>query len=333
MRNSILRCLPLAACILPCAGFAATISVGPGETYTTISAAVAAAQAGDTIQVQAGLYENDFPETKVPLTLMAVGGRVVMRATVPPPNQKGILLTDTDATVIGFDFTGAHIPNSWGGNGAGIRYQGGNLTVQDCYFAHNQDGLLSAPSSGTITILNSEFAYNGNKTGPNAGYTHNIYVGMVAKLDIENSYIHSANVGHEVKSRAAVTVINNSRIVDGPAGTASYSVDLPQGGIATITNSYIEKGPHAGNQTVVSFGEEGNLQPNSALSLSATLVESDLTAFPPLVVNNTTTAPATLGALSLYGFTPSEVAEGPYTVTSAFTWLTSEPPISAKLPW
>lgn len=323
---------PLLAALLPGAAQAATLSVGPGQAYATIAAAVAAAQSGDIVAVQAGTYTNDFPEITVPLTLTAIGGRVHMQATIAPPNQKGILLVDTDATITGFSFTGAHIPAAWGGNGAGIRYQGGNLTVKDCYFAANQDGMLANPGPGTITILNSEFAYNGNKTGPDAGYTHNIYIGMIARLDIENSYIHNANVGHEVKSRAAVTVINNTRIVDGAAGTSSYSIDLPQGGIATLSNDSIEQGPLGQNPIVISFGEEGNLQPNSALTLSNTLVENDLASPSALLLNNTTSGTATLTGLSLFGLSPAQIAQGPASL-GAVTYLTTEPVIPATLPW
>ncbi len=53
---------------------AATLTVGPGETYKTIAAAVAASHDGDTIDVKAGLYENDYAEITKKVTLNAVGG-------------------------------------------------------------------------------------------------------------------------------------------------------------------------------------------------------------------------------------------------------------------
>jgi hypothetical protein len=119
-----------------------------------------------------------------------------MKATEDLPNEKGILITDTTVSITGFTFEGAHIPYRKGGNGAGVRYQGGSLALTGCYFHNNQDGLLGNPDpSGPITVNNSEFAYNGNKTGPNAGYTHNIYIGAVASADIESSYFHNGYVG------------------------------------------------------------------------------------------------------------------------------------------
>ena len=38
----------------------AVLSVGPGKPYSTIATAVAAAQNGDTIEVQAGTYTNQY---------------------------------------------------------------------------------------------------------------------------------------------------------------------------------------------------------------------------------------------------------------------------------
>jgi pectin methylesterase-like acyl-CoA thioesterase len=59
----------------------ATYTVGSGEEFSTLSAAVAAAQSdatmgnGDTILVNAGTYTNDFPETIIAsLTIEGVGG-------------------------------------------------------------------------------------------------------------------------------------------------------------------------------------------------------------------------------------------------------------------
>lgn len=319
--------------LLPSGGWAATLTVGPAQPYTTIAAAVAAAADGDTIAVQAGTYTNDFAEVGAKITLTAVGGRVLMRATEDLPNEKGILITDTDVTITGFSFTGARIPDSEGGNGAGIRYQGGALVLNDCLLYKNQDGLLGNPDpTGSITIRHSEFAYNGNKTGPNAGYTHNIYIGAVARADIEDSYFHGANVGHEIKSRAAETIVNNTRVVDGPTGTASYSIDLPNGGVARITNDQIEQGPGSENPVIIAYGEEGNIIAGSRLTVNGTLMENDLTAHTPVGVWNQSGITATLSGLETYGLTTAELASGPVT-QAGIMQLSTEPRISTLHPW
>ena len=168
----------MTAALASASSIAATLTVGPQELYTTVAAAIAVSRDGDTIDVQSGTYSNDFAEISTMITLTAIGGQVIMNADGDLPNEKAILITDTDVSISGFTFSGAHIPASEGQNGAGIRYQGGNLSVTNCYFHNNQEGILAdADPTGTITITSSEFAHNGDKQGGGAGYTHNIYIG------------------------------------------------------------------------------------------------------------------------------------------------------------
>lgn len=170
----------------------AILTVGPGKQSATLSAAVAASHNGDVIQVQAGTYTNDFSTINTKVTIEGIGGMVNLVATVAPPNGKAILVTNTDATLTNIAFSGAKVAD---GNGAGIRYQAGNLPLNDCYFNDNQDGVLAADNpSGSITINNSEFAHN----GAGDGKMHNLYVGQVGRLTINNSYFHDAVVGHEI---------------------------------------------------------------------------------------------------------------------------------------
>ena len=72
-----------------------TLTVGAGEEYATLSAAVAASQDGDVIQVQAGTYTNDFAEVTHKITIEGVGGTANFVATESIPNGKAILITDT----------------------------------------------------------------------------------------------------------------------------------------------------------------------------------------------------------------------------------------------
>jgi hypothetical protein len=165
------------------------LTVGAGQQYSTLSAAVADSHDGDVIQVKAGTYTNDFATITTNITIEGIGGMVNLVATEPLPNEKGILIVGTatsspTVTLNNIEFSGAAISDDLGGNGAGIRYQAGNLTINDCYFHDNQDGLLAdADSSGAITI--TEFADNGTTSG----LTHNIYIGAVGSFTITGSYI------------------------------------------------------------------------------------------------------------------------------------------------
>ena len=116
-----------------------------------------------------------------------------------PPNGKGIFVTQGDVTIQNLSFSGAAVSDN---NGAGIRYEGGNLVIIDSYFHDNQMNLLAnASPSGTIHIVGSEFA---DTLAGSSGLRHNLDVGDIASLVIDESYFHDAYDGHQIKSRASI---------------------------------------------------------------------------------------------------------------------------------
>ncbi len=276
----------------------ATLTVGAGQQYSTIASAIAASRSGDIVQVQAGTYVNDFAEINTQITLQGVGGMVKMVATVDIPNDKGILVTNTDVLIDHFEFSGAKGPS---GNDAGIRYQSGNLAVTNSYFHDNQNGILGNPSeTGTIFIDNTEFERN----GAGDGYTHNLYIGAIAKLTITDSYFHDAIVGNEIKSRATETIISNTRVYDN-SSTASWSIDLPNGGKATLTNNVIEQGPNSENFNIISFGVEGAAA-GSQLTMSNNVVVNDLGQGALIVTSGAVTG--TVTGTQIFGSTNTSAA-------------------------
>ena len=304
----------------------AIITVGSGEEYGSIEAAVAASSSGDTIDVNAGTYTNDFITINHSLTLQSVGGTVTLVATVPPPNLKGVIDEGGSGEVVtinGFNISGATISDNDGGNGAGIRYEGGILSLNNDNIHDNQDGLLANPdSAGTISINNSTFNHNGS----GSGLTHNIYVNQIASFDISNSVITGAVVGHEIKSRAANTTITNNQIGDGPTGDASYEIDLPNGGNAVISGNTIEKGPNAQNSNGISFGEEGNLYFKSNLTVTNNVILNDHGTNSGNAIINDATAAAVVTNNKFYNW--GNLVSGPST-QSGNTILTSESPCYA----
>jgi hypothetical protein len=290
------------------------LSVGAGERFATISAAIAASHNGDTIQVQAGTYTNDTAKITTSITLQAVGGRVLMQETVPLANQKGILIIGTQTaaptvSIDGFEFAGARTP--YGNNGAGIRYQNGNLTLTNDYFHNNQDGVLATPwqpGTGTLLIDRSEFAYNG--TGD--GYTHNIYVGDIASFTLQNSYSHDTAEGHEVKSRAENTTIANNRIFDN-GSTSSYSIDLPNGGNATITGNVIQQGANGHNPAIIAYGEEKGRHTGTDFTVSGNTFVHDLRSV--TAVWNRGLGTANLVSNQFFGVPRGKVVSGANTET------------------
>ena len=292
----------------------ATLTVGTNKQYATIAAATAAARDGDTVSVSAGTYVNDFATIRTRITLVSVGGPATMLATVPSPNARALLTVTTDATIDGFVFTGARTAD---GTAAGLRYEGGALVVRNSLFSGNQNGLLALPDpNGTILIQASEFARNGN----NDGLSYNVNVGAVKALTIQNSYIHDAAGGSEVKSRALATSISGSRIQD-QAGASGYAIDLPNGGAATIQNNTIQKGAASTTAAAIRFGGDVAYAA-SALNLTGNVIVSDRPAATLLL--NQTTKTASLASNQTYGF--AAIATGP-----ASTFANTTPPARPNL--
>jgi hypothetical protein len=91
---------------------------------------------------------------------------------------------------------------------------------------------------------------------------HGIYAGHNASLRVEQSEFFRQKEGHHIKSRAVVTEIVNCRISDGPFGTASVLIDIPNGGTVLIEGNQMVKGPMASNQAnTIMIGEEGETNP------------------------------------------------------------------------
>lgn len=229
-----------------------TWHVGPGRDLTTPSAAAEVARDGDTVLIDAGTYVGDVATwTQDDLTLRGYGGRARLRAGGASAQGKAIWVIAGDRTRVDrIELSGAAVPD---GNGAGIRQEGDELTVTRSRFHHNENGILTgaAPASD-IVIRDSRFDHN----GAGDGYTHHLYVGAVRSLTVTGSRLAAADTGHELKSRAARTTIVGNLISDG-YGTASYSVDLPNGGRALVAGNVVIQGPRSENSTLVSYGAEG----------------------------------------------------------------------------
>lgn len=306
------------------------LSVGVGKAYATIAAAVAAAQDGDTVLVDAGTYNNDFTVVTSKISMLAVGGRVFMTADVPPTNRKGIVTVDNDVRIEGFSFSGARISDADGHNGAGIRYEGGQMVLVNDEFRDNQNGILAPPvldsPANTIVIDHCLFDGNGGADPNGVGNIHNAYIGAVKSLVVTNSVFENALVGHELKSRAQSNVITNNLFVSGVgAGTGSYDIDLPNGGATVIRNNTVVKGPNAENTSMIHYGGESLPYPGSSLVIENNLLQNSRDG--AIGVLNSTAISATIRNNVLSGLGGDALARGPATITGTFDAATG-----ARLP-
>jgi hypothetical protein len=247
------------------------VRVGPQRELKRPSAAARAARDGDTIEIDAGIYDGDVAVwTQNRLTIRALGGVVHLRAAGQSAEGKAIwVVKGRDTTIEGIEFSGARVSDR---NGAGIRAEGPGLTVRRCNFHDNENGILTGSNADSdIVVENSVFARNGSGDGQ----SHNIYIGRVRTFRLRFNYVHHAVVGHDVKSRARSNFIAYNRIMDETDGRSSYSIDLPDGGVAFVIGNLINQGPAAENSTVVSYGAEGLRHPANELYFVNNTVVND----------------------------------------------------------
>jgi hypothetical protein len=259
---------------------AATLTVGPGRMYAGPAAAAAAAQDGDTIQIYPGTYSGAV-WMKPNLIIEGMGAG----ATITGPVQLGkalFVIHGANVTVKNLTFTGAK--NS-AGNGAGIRQENTGLSIVNSKFTQNQNGILTNNDTTiTLSVTGSTFAGNGHCGGSCA---HAIYAGHIASLTVTNSTFINTKQGHNIKSRALSTTIVGNSITDGPNGTSSYLVDIPNGGALTMTGNTLEKGPHSSNYSIaIDLGEEGATNPVGPMLIANNNFRND--GKPTVFVHNQT---------------------------------------------
>lgn len=240
------------------------LEVGPGKPYATPSAAAAVSLDGDTIRIAAGSYTGDVATwSRSNLKICGMGGKAHLYANGNSAGGKAIWVAAGNHMVVeNIVFHDAKVTDR---NGAGIRVESNvSITVRGCGFLDNENGILTAAGTNNIVIERSEFARNGHGDG----LSHGIYVGQVNSLTVRQSFFHSTKIGHNLKSRAKASIVENSYFMDGTSGTASYQLEFPNGGEVLLRGNLVQKGPNADNSTLVSFGAEGiSVWPSNAMEL------------------------------------------------------------------
>ena len=273
------------------------LTVGPSQQFPAIAAAINTANRDPNpanyyvISVAPGAYTNDTATVSRPMTIKAAkpGTAVVLDETAPLPNQKGILISRAALTIDGLTFQRAYIAESLGANGAAIRAEAGGqgytLSVRNSRFLSNQTALLTDVNFPLDVVLtNNVFINQGN--GYTNSLTHGIYIGSGNhSLTATGNEFCGTVVGHNIKSRAAITVIKNNTLYAGAAdpnqpgcniGSASYALDIPNGGVAVVSGNIIIQGTATQNPAMFAYGEEGLTYPKNSLTFTNNKMQNAL---------------------------------------------------------
>lgn len=250
-------------------------NIGPGRTYQKPSQLVSLVGNGDTIYLDPAIYENDAVKwTKPNLRIIGLGSttsRPVLKFTGNIPNGKGIFVFENPGTcdnayIENIIFDGAQVSDANGANGAGIRFQAVNLTVNKCKFMNCQNGILEghgAVTTSNVTIINSEFENNGYQERNNAnysGYEHHIYISSSAdSLLVSNCWFHHPRgQANSIKTRAQRSFILYNKIDEADTGYGSWEINIAQGGLNIIMGNLIIQGNAGANHGIISYDAATN---------------------------------------------------------------------------
>jgi hypothetical protein len=281
------------------------IKVGPDEKYASPSQAAEAARPGDRIEIAAGTYHDCAIWRAGNLTIVGIGEVILAGTTC---QEQAIFVTlGNDITVRGITFVGARVPNH---NGAGIRADGANLTVEKSKFIDNEGGILSSPRDDS-TIIIRDSLFKGNGTCESA-CAHGIYIGRIRALLVERSEFVEQHIGHQVKSRALRTELIDNVIRDGPSGNSSYLVNVPNGGTLVMRRNILEKGPQSDNPgAAIVMGDEGATNVTHEILIEDNTFTNRM-GRPTLFVRNLTATVAVLQGNRLAGDVHPLVGPGIY---------------------
>lgn len=243
----------------------ATMRVGSGEKIATIGEAARLAKDGEVIEIRPGAYRGQPAVwTQDKLLIRGAGERPVMIADGRSAEDKAIwVVRGGRVRIENIEFRGARVTD---GNGAGIRFEKGSLSIRNCRFTDNEMGVLTgnAPEL-SLEISDSEFLDAPRHAGD---LHHLLYVGAIGRFVVRGSRFQNGYLGHLLKSRARENHVLYNMLADGKNGRASYELEFPNGGIAYVIGNAIGQGAGSENQTIVSYGAEGPRWPVNGLYLA-----------------------------------------------------------------
>nr|WP_294518891.1 hypothetical protein [uncultured Rhodopila sp.] len=229
---------------------ARTLEVGPGKSYASPSEAAAAAADGDTVAIAPGSYFDCAIWRQNGLTIAGTGPGVLItdRACA---GKAAFVIQGNGVTIRGLSFMRIRVPD---GNGAGIRAEGRDLTVEDSRFDADQIAILAGAPGGSLRIADCLFAANGGGTDERP--LDAIVAGRLDLLSVSHSVFKNARSGGHINSSALRTEIIGNDLADEGGRMAGPLVSV-NGGVVILTgNTFtLSAGAAARPGAVLVFGD------------------------------------------------------------------------------
>lgn len=152
----------------------------------------------------------------------------------------------------------------------------GVVTLEDCEISGCDNGLMGGERGQKVVLRRCYFHGNGNE----AGLTHNVYIGAVDELVVQDVLSTRATIGHLLKSRAARTTIRNSRLIGG-GGSESACLDVPNAGVLDIEGLVCEKSPGTDALWLIHYSGENQDDGGTPFHDPSSIRIQDLTMIAP----------------------------------------------------
>ncbi len=170
-------------------------------------------------------------------------------------NKAAFVIKGSWVDVGGLRFCNVRVPDR---NGAGLRIQGGDVTVRLTTFEDGENGILTNMDPiGTPSFERSIFRRLGF-CPPDRNCAHSIYAGKIAHAEIRDSLFEQGRGGHYVKLRVREVAFADNLVDDNAGNGASYLLELPNGAAGQVSGNAFINGPKAENRCrAMVVGAEG----------------------------------------------------------------------------
>lgn len=228
-----------------------------GAIYSTLAAALDAATPRGVVEILPGTHLG-------PAVAASWNKPVTIRGVIDPQGrrpfldldgatvQKAILNFSADLVLEDIGLRQATTGNQ-DANAAGARPERScqSMICRRVIFTDNETAVLTPTNSQSARYLfeNCLIASNGFPDR-----AHNIYIGRAGEVRLVRSILRDATGGHELKSRANRTIIEDCTILNSGGGRA---IDIPDGGYFHVSRSVVRKLPRAAMTEMIGFHREG----------------------------------------------------------------------------
>ena len=253
-----------------------------GQGFGSLAEAVGAIGDGrGTVIVAPGTYHQCAVQNGGDVTIRAATPGTVLFDGAVCEGKAALVLRGRSATIDGLIFQNLRVPD---GNGAGIRLEGGNLTVTNSLFRNSEEGILSGDNgSGAVTIDKSTFRKLG-RCDRDLDCAHGVYIGRYGSLTVTRSRFDQGDGGHYLKTRTPRVTITDNSFDDSAGHLTNYMIDLSNGATGRISGNEMVQGKDKDNWSAfITVAPEGRETDSSAL-----VIEGNKAGFVPGLDRNST---------------------------------------------